>query len=36
MTLDGWHPVRFSVDLRKDNTASVEFHRPPKKTARRR
>ena len=25
MALDGWHPIRFAVDLRKDNTANVEF-----------
>jgi len=36
MTLEGWEPIRFTVDLRKDNTANVEFRRPPKKAARRR
>jgi len=35
MTLDGWRPVRFAVDLRKDNTANVEFLRASRKTARR-
>jgi hypothetical protein len=35
MTLDGWRPVRFAVDLRKDNTATVEFLRASKKTSRR-
>jgi serine/threonine-protein kinase len=33
MTLDGWRPVKFAVDLRKDNTANVEFRRAPKKTS---
>ena len=36
MKLDGWHPVRFAVDLRKDNTANVEFKKASRKTARRR
>jgi hypothetical protein len=35
MTLDGYEPVRFTVDLRRDNAASVTF-RGAKKTARRR
>ncbi len=35
MTLDGYHPVKFTVDLRRDNTANVTF-RGAKKTARRR
>ncbi len=35
MTLDGWRPVRFAVDLRKDNTANVEFLRASKKLTRR-
>jgi serine/threonine-protein kinase len=32
MTLDGWQPVRFAVDLSKDNTANVEFRNPSRKT----
>jgi hypothetical protein len=36
MQLDGWRPVRFQVDLRKDNTANVEFLKASKRTARRR
>ncbi|HET8542200.1 MAG TPA: serine/threonine-protein kinase [Anaeromyxobacter sp.] len=35
MTLDGWRPVRFAVDLRKDNTANVEFLKASRKTRRR-
>jgi hypothetical protein len=35
MTLDGWRPVRFAVDLRKDNTATVEFLRASRRTSRR-
>jgi len=35
MTLDGWRPVRFAVDLRKDNTANVEFLRASRRTAHR-
>jgi len=36
MTLDGYQPVRFVVDLRKDNTANVTFRGASKKAARRR
>ena len=36
MKLDGWHPVKFTVDLRKDNTANVEFKKASHRTARRR
>jgi hypothetical protein len=36
MSLDGWHPVKFTVDLRKDNTANVEFKKASRKTPRKR
>ncbi len=35
MALDGWHPIRFAVDLRKDNTANVEFKKASHKTRKR-
>ncbi|HEX9049013.1 MAG TPA: serine/threonine-protein kinase [Anaeromyxobacter sp.] len=35
MTLDGWHPIRFAVDLRKDNAANVEFRKASHRTGRR-
>jgi hypothetical protein len=34
MSLDGWHSIRFAVDLRKDNTANVEFRKASHKTRR--
>ncbi len=36
LKLDGYRPVRFTVDLRKDNTANVTFQGVSKKAARRR
>ncbi len=36
MSLDGYEPVKFAVDLRKDNAASVSLHRVPRKASRRR
>ncbi|HEY6099385.1 MAG TPA: protein kinase [Anaeromyxobacter sp.] len=36
MTLDGYQPVRFTVDLRKDNSANITFRGVAKKAARRR
>jgi serine/threonine-protein kinase len=36
MKLDGYRPVRFTVDLRKDNTANITFQGVSKKAARRR
>ncbi|HET7824962.1 MAG TPA: PEGA domain-containing protein, partial [Anaeromyxobacter sp.] len=35
LTLDGYAPVRFQVDLRRDNTANVALHGAKRKTARR-
>jgi hypothetical protein len=35
MSLDGWHPIRFAVDLRKDNTAHVEFKKASHRTRKR-
>jgi hypothetical protein len=36
LRLDGYAPVRFAVDLRKDSSANVSLRRAKKKTARRR
>ena len=36
MTLDGYEPVRFAVDLRRDNNANITFRGVAKKAARRR
>jgi hypothetical protein len=36
MKLDGWNPVRFAVDLRKDNTATIEFKKASRKKQHRR
>ncbi len=34
MKLDGWRSVKFAVDLRKDNTANVEFVKASRRTRR--
>ncbi len=35
VALDGWTPIKFAVDLRKDNAANVTFQ-PAKRTTRHR